>query len=275
MAATILLGCACVRAGAQDQQEIEIRGTVHSEPDVLLHGYVVEITQLAGLHESRRTDVNSDGTFTMRNVPAGDYTLSVMTYQGGVLKQEFVTVRDRPTVLDVTLPHDDHARPGGPVSVRELQHPPARKAVEAAAAAQKFARAGNQAKAVEQLQKALRISPDFAVAHSNLAVQYIRMREYERARREIQEALVIAGPNAVDLCNLAFADAVEQRLPEAFEAVRAALRADPGYANAHYVLGSLLILDRQTAPEGIRHLEQAAPTIPGAREMLRHVRTTQ
>ena len=113
-------------------------------------------------------------------------------------------------------------RPGGTVSIRELLHPPARKAVEAAAAAQKFAGSGNYRKAVEQLQKAIRISPEYAAAHSNLAVEYIHLKDYARARAEVERALEISGPNA-----LAYLNATEHRYPEAIEAAKAALRADP------------------------------------------------
>ena len=60
--------------------------------------------------------------------------------------------------------------------------PPAPKAVEAAIAAQHFSQEGRSAEAAGALEKAVPISPDFAVAHSNLAVQYLRMRRFKEAR---------------------------------------------------------------------------------------------
>ena len=272
VAAGILMLCAFRWAGAQDAQAVEVRGTVHSQQPTFLEGYVVEIRDLTPQHQTWRADVNIDGSFVLRNVPRGDYVLCVLNYRGGEIKQELVSVREAAAPVDVYLPREDRAAPGGRVSVRQLQHPPSRKAVEAAAAADKLARAGDTDRAVEQLRKAIRISPDFAAAHSNLGVQYIRERHWAEARAEIERALAIAGPNALDLCNLAFVDAAEGRYGEAMERARAALRADPAYANAHYVLGALLLMDRRTQEEGIRHLERAAEAVPGAREMLARVR---
>ena len=82
----------------------------------------------------------------------------------------------------------------------------------------------------------------------------------------------ITGPNAVDLSNLAFVDTAERRFAEALEDARAAVRADPSNAGAHYILGTLLLLDQRTMAEGVRHLEQAAPAVAGAREVLERVR---
>jgi tetratricopeptide (TPR) repeat protein len=257
-------------AFAQEPHKVDFKGSIHSDSELIFHGYVVELSWTAK-HETWKSDVMSDGSFVVRDVPDGDYVLRVLTYQGTVLKEQFVNVWGPAGTVDVMLPHADRVVPGGPVSLRELQHPPAAKAVRAAAAAQRLSQEGDHGKAVDELQKAIRISPDFAAAHSNLAAEYIRRKDYPAARQEIQRSLEIAGPNAVDLCNLAFVDTAEHRFPEAVDAVKAALRSDPANANAHYILGTLLVLDKRTADEGIRHLQQAAPTVRGAREMLAHV----
>jgi tetratricopeptide (TPR) repeat protein len=257
-------------AFAQEAHQVDLKGSIHSETEVIYHGYVVELSATAP-RQIWRADVMSDGTFVVRDLPAGDYLLRVMTYLGAVVKEQFVNVYGFASTVEVTLPRADRM-PGGPVSVRELQHPPAAKAVRAAAAAQRFSREGDRGKAIEELQKAIRISPDFAAAHSNLAAEYIRSQEYGAARQEIRRSLEIVGPNAVDLCNLAFLNTAEHRFPEAVEEARAALRADPANGNAHYILGTLLLLERGTSAEGVRHLEQASQTVAGAREMLARVR---
>jgi tetratricopeptide (TPR) repeat protein len=269
----ILVGAVAVAcAFAQEPHRADFNGSIHSDREAIYHGYVVELSGTVQ-RETWKADVMADGTFVVRDIPNGDYVLRVMTYQGAILKEEFVNVHGTGSTVDVTLPHVDRPAPGGPVSVRELQHPPAARAVRAAAAAQRFSQEGERGKAVEELQKAIRISPDFAAAHSNLAAEYIRMQEYEAARREIERSLEIAGPNAVDLCNLAFVDTSEHRFPQALEEVKAALRADPANGNAHYILGALLLLDQRTSAEGVRHLEQAAQTVAGAREMLARLRS--
>ena len=261
-----------VCAFAQETHRFDFKGAIHSDTEVIYHGYVVEISAMAQ-HESWKADVMSDGTFVIREIPDGDYVLRVMTYQGAVLKEEFVSVHGVASMVEVRLPHAERTVPGGPVSLKELQHPPAAKALRAAVAAQRFAQEGENGKAVEELQKAIRISPEFAAAHSNLAAEYIRMKDYGAARQEIQRSLAIAGPNAIDLCNLAFVDTMEYNFPKALEEVKAALREDPANANGHYILGTLLLLDQRTKEEGVRHLEQAAQSLPGAREVLAHLQS--
>ena len=74
--------------------------------------------------------------------------------------------------------------------------------------------------------------------------------------------------------NLAFALAGLQRLPDAIESAKAALRIDRNHAAAHYVLGSLLALDRETRDEGVAHLEVAARTLESARKALARLGAT-
>ena len=47
--------------------------------------------------------------------------------------------------------------------------------------AQRFSESGQTEKAVEELEKAIRISPEYADAYNNLAVQHIRMGRFEDA----------------------------------------------------------------------------------------------
>ncbi len=154
------------------------------------------------------------------------------------------------------------------MSLNELRHPPARKAIAAAAAAQRFSESGRPEDAAGELQKAIRISPDYAVAHSNLGVQYIVMRRFDDARAEIERALEIAGPNAKDYANLAFAYIGLQRIDDGMATARRALDLDSSSAPAHYLLGSLLALKPATRADGVAHLEIAARTLKSAQREL-------
>ena len=271
-AALPLVLSAMVSVGAQERSVMEIRGSVRSQQQAIFQGLQVEIVPTSGVRQTWRADISVDGSFAFREVPVGDYVLRVVNRSGGVIEETLVSVRDHSTELEVHLPREDRAKPGRRISLRQLQHPPTREAMKAVAAAQKFARSGDDAKAVAELQKAVRLSPDFAGAHTNLGAEYMRLHDYQRARQEIELALQIAGPNGPDLCNLAFLDAVEGRIPEAVEAARASVRADPGNAQAHYLLGTLLLQERRTVADGVRELEEAAPALPAAREMLERVR---
>jgi tetratricopeptide (TPR) repeat protein len=263
-----LLFCA-LTAGAQDPQMTNVTGRLLGG-DPIVRGYLVELEGL-GPHSatSPQADVRGDGEFSIRNVPYGEYLLKIVTYRGESVAEQFVSVQEHGSrQIDVRIPEAPPMPTGGTVSFKQLQHPPARKAVQAAATAERLAESGRTEQAAGELEKAVRISPDYAAAHTNLGVQYLRLRRYEEARVEIQQALEIAGPNALDLGNLAFAYAGLQRLDDAITAARRALQVDRHCAAAHYLLGSFLVLTPATRSEGIAHLEEAADAMPAARREL-------
>jgi tetratricopeptide (TPR) repeat protein len=260
------------QAPAQEPKVTDLKGVVVNKEEVLLHGYVVELSDLAHPIQSAHSDVASDGAFVFRGIPYGDYVLKITDYYGSVFVEQFVTVRENQPQVEVRLSQGDVPRPAsGHVSLRELQHPPTRRAVEAALAGQKLAESGEYERAAGELRRAVRISPDFAPAHANLAVQYIRLQRFAEAQSEIERAIEIAGPDPAELCNLAVVRAALQHYDEAAATAREALRIDPKYAQAHYILGSLLLLRNETRAEAIAHLERAAPTIDGARSALQRI----
>jgi tetratricopeptide (TPR) repeat protein len=158
--------------------------------------------------------------------------------------------------------------PSGPVSVTQLQHPPARKAFGAFMAAQRFSEAGQFEKAAAELEKAIRISPEYAEAYTNLAAQHARMGRYAEAIGDATRAMQLTKPNAIDLSNLAYAQYMLKRYGEAVESARTAVRLDPASDKAQYLLGTLLVMRRSTLREGVAHLQRALPSIPAARTNL-------
>jgi tetratricopeptide (TPR) repeat protein len=262
-----------IPARSQPLDVSTIKGELRSDSTVSFRDYLVEVADLGRSTDTRRTEVQFDGTFQLRDIHSGTYTLRVTTLTGETVHQELVTVAPHTGPLTVHLP----PRPAktsapGTVSLTQLRHPPARKAIEAAVAAQRFAESGQTEKAVEELEKAVRISPEYADAYNNLAVQHIRMGRVEEACDELSRAIAIAGPSASLLSNLAFAQRQLKRFPEAIESARAALRLDPGSPPAHLILGSILAIDPRTRAESIPHLERAAESMPSARAMLEKVR---
>jgi tetratricopeptide (TPR) repeat protein len=250
----------------------EVNGAIHSEKAVVLLGYEVEINSGLG-GQSWHAEITSAGQFHLSGLPAGTYLLRVKDSYGAAVQEEMVDVHDG-SYIDLQLSHTGHPQPGGTVSLRELEHPPARKAVAAAMEGAKLARAGDIPRAVEQLQKAIRISPDYGAAHSSLGVQYLRLKEYQPARVEINKALEIRGRNAQDLCNLAYLEAVEGNYTQAVDSARASLRENPSFTGGQFLLGSLLVSNQATAAEGIRYLQQAAPAVPAAQKLLDRVSPT-
>ena len=133
--------------------------------------------------------------------------MRVTTEMGEVVQESSLNVNQAMLPVEIRLPFQPEPRPpAGGVSVQQLQqHPPATKAYSAFVTAQHFSESRRYDKAAEELEKALKISPDYADAHSNLAAQYTRLNRYEDALAELERAAAIAGPNTRNLANRAFA----------------------------------------------------------------------
>jgi tetratricopeptide (TPR) repeat protein len=256
---------------AQDQLSVwrvEVRGQDVGTPS---GDYVADLLNLQ--HQKvATTNLRADGYFEFRNIAYGDYWL-IVTEGDKTIYAGMVTAHPGGWEETLDLSAIRRARaaaapPTGPVSVAELRHPPSRKAFNAFIAAQQLAQSGRFAEATTQLEKAVHLSPDWPEAHTNLAADYLRLGRFENSIAESRRAIELNKPNAIDLGNIAFAEYSLNRRPEAIAAAREGLSADPSSPKLHYMLGSLLALDRKTLSESIPHLELAAKTIPGARQNL-------
>ena len=253
---------------------VTVKGELRSDPGAIFNEYRVELTSIDHRGDSSyRADVQLDGSFQIRDVRSGSYALDVTTMMGSQVHHELVSVIPQGSLLTVRIPGRINAAGApGTVSVKQLLHPPARKAFQAVVSAQRFSEAGHPEKAAEELEKAIKISPEFADAHNNLAVQYMRLDRYEDACRELVRSIEIAGPKAQVLANLAFAQRHLGRYRESLESAQAALKLDRNYAPAHLVAGSILASFPNTWAEGVRHLEIAAETLESARATLERAR---
>jgi len=218
-------------------------------------------------------EVGGDGRFEFRRVPYGQYLLTVLDDAGRPVHQETVSVNGQPRPILVEVTRRETARPpSGPVSAAQLLHPPTKKALQAFQTARKFAEKGAHDKAAEELARAVALSPDYADAWIDLGAQHLFLGRYDQALQELARAGEIVKPNAVILGDMAFAEYSLRRYGEGVRLARQALRLDPSYAPAHYLLGSFLVLDRRTLAEGLQHLEAAALSMPVARAALERAR---
>jgi tetratricopeptide (TPR) repeat protein len=255
-------------------EEIEVlRGQLLAESRDGFLGLFVGMEDLVNHTQTHRVDVALDGTFQFRRVPTGEYLLRITDMQGETVSQHHVTVYQHMVELEVRMPPSVRITSApGTVSLTQLRHPPAKKAVQAFSAASRLSSSGKYDEAAAELEKAIRISPEFASAYTNLAVQHIRLRRYQEAAAASERALQIAGPDPLNLCNLAFAQFQLRRLDEAAASARAALRLDSSYTQADLVLGAVLANDPATRDQAIQHLERAAEKFPSARVNLERLR---
>ena len=252
-----------------------VRGRLHAPANELVEGLFIGMEGRGSYVKNAQVDVRGDGSFEFHGIPTGQYMLSVTDGRGLTVCQQFVTIHDDMPELDVRLPERESNGGGAgaaTVSLTQLMHPPHKKAVQAFQSALRLSSAGKYDDAVSELEKAIRISPEFAAAHTNLAVQHFRMGRFEESIAESARSIEIGGPNSLNLCNLATAQAGLHRFAEAEKSARAALRLDSGYLRANLILGSILVNEPATRDEAIIHLEKAAAEFGSARQFLEQFR---
>jgi len=252
----------------QEAEASIVKGEIETSQPIV-NGYTIELYDISRHSTKSTSDVRSDGEFEFRQMPYGSYLVTVTNARGEPVYQGNVDVGARPTPFIIRLPNEEKPRPvSGTISVKQLQHPPARKAFEALRAAQKFAEAGDREKALESTERAIAISPDYADAWVNLGARHIGMGRYRQAIVETRHAIELTGPSAMTLCNIAYAQSMLGSQAEARQSAEEALRLQPGDAHAHYILGLILYVSHAPNQEAVRHLQLAAPTMPSARAAL-------
>jgi tetratricopeptide (TPR) repeat protein len=111
--------------------------------------------------------------------------------------------------------------------------------------AQESAHANNHKKAVEQLNGALALYPNFVLALGDLGVEYLTLGDMPKAA-ETMEALLKLSPNdPFAHLNLGIALYNQKKLDEAETHLRQAVKLNGTLARAHYYLGMTLIGAKQ------------------------------
>jgi tetratricopeptide (TPR) repeat protein len=122
---------------------------------------------------------------------------------------------------------------------------------------------GRTEEAIDEYRAALRIKPDYAEPHNNLATVYSREGRMPEAMAEVQEALRIQPdyPEAqVDLGS--FLAHMPGRLTDAIAEYQAALRLKPNHAEAHNDLGLALLDTPGRLRDAIAEFETAVKLEP-------------
>ena len=119
---------------------------------------------------------------------------------------------------------------------------------------------GDERAAIEELQTAIRIEPEFAAAHNNLGIVYMDCGEMERAMERYREALRLDSTMAASSLNLSRARRYgEADLPE-ISRIEDLLKepdvSDDGRMNLHFALGKMLD-DCARYDQAFEHFRQA------------------
>jgi tetratricopeptide (TPR) repeat protein len=227
---------------------------------------------LERLQDHRRVgsaDLAPDGVLRFRDVPYGEYRLTISGGDGTLVYEQGLVVNSSTHAVMLNLPVTiTSSSVSGTVSLSQLRQPIQKKALSSFRASQKLFDRGDYEGAVKELERAITASPEYADAYATLGAVHIKLGLYGQALNEITQAMNIAGPNARYLSNMALADYKLGRYADSVEAARRALLLDSNYNPAHYILGVTLAMDRRTMPESVPHLELAARTISSAKAVL-------
>lgn len=241
----------------------EVRGSFPADAQV-------ELTPCSGGAPPESSGVSANGMFEVRNLSAGCYKVAVVSQTTGRRLHESlmdlgpgtgsVELRTRETPAS--------ARPlSGLVNAKKLRTPAPKKASKAFRDAVRASEEGDRERAVVKLQEAIRHHPDFFEAHANLGTQYARLGRQQEALVEFEEARRLDDSSAIIWTNCAASYLDFKRLADAEAALREAIRRDPAYPQAHYLLAHVATIKRDYA-EARRQLSMAADQLPAAKQAL-------
>ncbi|MCX5684740.1 MAG: tetratricopeptide repeat protein [Planctomycetota bacterium] len=127
---------------------------------------------------------------------------------------------------------------------------------ELAARHERSGAAADLDEAIRCYQESLRIRPDNAEAHCNLAIALVARGEMDEAIRHYQEALRLKPDYADAYCNLGLALYKQGQPDEALRCYQEALRIKPDLVEAYSNIATVL-LDQGKTDEAIRYCQEA------------------
>lgn len=230
---------------AQDlsfQSGVSLSGEVRGAQTGTAEHLFVELYQMGGGATQGREQLDSDGRFHFENVAPGSYRVRVISGPGSSpIYEDALQVGQFGAPLVITLPEQRKDKPiSGLISVRQLQHPPSKKAARDFDEAQRYSNSHDTERAIGKLREAIQIDPSFQAAHMNLGVQYARSNRFTEALEEFRTALDIGPPDAKVYANLAWCYARLGQLQDARSNARRALTLDPQNAPAQAILQAVV-----------------------------------
>ena len=214
------------------------------------------------------TLTGENGKFTVKNLEAGSYTVSVFVPGSGESRQTIEVgagTADRRGRVRITLRLSDSAfsrdslRRSHSVSARQLAIPDS--AWREYAAAQKDLEKRDTAAAVRHLERAVEIAPSFATAWNNLGTVAYQTQSFLRAEECFREALRVDPTMFEPLVNLGGVLINLRKLDEARELNVHAVLVRPNDALANSQLG-MTYFETGNFDAALKYLERARKIDP-------------
>ncbi len=258
-----------VLAIAQDGRIISsIRGVVASDQELSGSHLIVKLTEVVTHAQLERAFVAGDGSFELRNLPTGTYSVELLTANGESISQEMMNLNSSADRIEIRLPRfRNKPGPGETVSVRQLRNPLSAKSARMFSDAQKASEKGDYRKSIEILRHALKDPSAAPYARMNIGVDLMRAGQPADAVPELQDAVRLIPDDSAARANLAYALLLTQRLDAAEDEARRAVELDKNNCRARWIMGSILLTKGSRVEEGLEDLRLASREIPKARVM--------
>ena len=203
---------------------------------------VLVLLDHSGAKNDRRTSTDLRGNFEFRNVPNGSYNIRV-GLEGFENVNYAVDVPGTPYVFIFLNGSAVHGR--GPnalggnhiVDVRQLKAGIPKQALKEYEKAVREIKDHNTQRAIERLEKSIKLAPDFYNAHLGLAQEYRKTDRLDAAAQELTRASELNPREGTPLIQLGEIYLEKNNFKRAAEVFLQAIRVEPGSAIAQYALG--------------------------------------
>jgi tetratricopeptide (TPR) repeat protein len=116
----------------------------------------------------------------------------------------------------------------------------------------------------EHLQRAVALEPDLPLTHNALGSRFAALKQFDRALEEFRRALDLNPRYRLALDNIAVVLCLQYRFAEAEPFARRALQIDPQSHSSQYLLGGILVQQKQYTDEATTLLAKAEAQYPRA-----------
>lgn len=245
----------------------EVWGQIVGSARLLQEGMDIELLD-RGVSKKKnavkqRVHVLANGNFGFRAVPSGDYQFRVLDNAGDIVLDQVKSITGSSgfVLLIVRDPKSQFVS-RDTVSLFALQHKTPKRAWDAFRAAQKARAAGDAQSAIEHLQAALVLDPQFPEAHSDLAAIEAGVGRVDEALDHARSAFRLNPQLPEAGCNFALLLMAGNHYQEAESVARQLLAGQTYLSLLHGVLAISLIEQKKNIDEGLEHLGAATAEYP-------------
>jgi tetratricopeptide (TPR) repeat protein len=245
---------------------VAVIGQVKRAPGTEAASLMVEISDPVKHSYPQKAVVSVAGDFQFSDIAPGMYVFRVLTMAGTLVTEKLVELRESVNQVEIALPVDEGSHPGtGTVSIAQLLHKVPNDALKVYNNALKAVRKKDDDEAIELMEKAVAIDPQFVEAQTNLGRLYLQKHEPNKILDAFGKVLKIDPRSEVAYVGSSIAFLWLNRFADAETSARQALQVNPASLPSHYFLGVSLAEQDKDEDEAVQHLNRCSEKFPDAR----------